>query len=76
MSYEKPKTVKVAGSVTVPINEQIDHYAGLAGMTKTQFLGVVMQLGLQAWIRSYAPEKLLTPDDWAKIVKLGDEEKN
>ena len=69
MAYEKPKGFKVAGNVPLPVNVEIDKYAALAAMSKTQFIGVLVQLGLNAWIRAYAPEKMLTPEDWARIVE-------
>jgi len=69
MAYEKPKGFKVSGIVPININVEIDKYAGLAAMSKTQFIGVLVQLGLNAWIRAYAPEKMLSPEDWARIVE-------
>lgn len=72
MAYEKPKTFKVTGAVPLPINEEIDRWAATAGMSKSQFVSVCIQLGLRSWIRSYAPESLLTPEEWAVIAKLSE----
>lgn len=74
--YVRPKTQRVSGSVPLPINEQLDYWASLAGMQKGAFISIVIQLGLQAWIRAYAPEKTLSPEDWAKITKGMNHEEN
>lgn len=75
MPYEKPQVFRIAGAVPIPVNEEIDKYAGLAGMSKSQFIGLLVQLGLSAWIRAYSPEKTLTPDVWAKIMEGVDAKK-
>jgi len=76
MAYERPKTFKVAGGVPLPVNEQLDHYATLAGMGKNQFVALCIQLGLQAWRRIYEPEKLLDSDAWEKILRSYDEQRS
>jgi hypothetical protein len=76
MPYEKPINFKISSSIPKPLNEQVDHWAAVAGFQKGQFISLLIQLGMQAWLRVYAPEKLLSPDEWARIVKaVGDEEK-
>lgn len=72
MAYEKPKTFKVTGAVPLPVNDEIDRWAATAGMSKRQFVSVCIQLGLKTWIRTYAPERLLIPEEWAAVTKLGE----
>ena len=72
MAYEKPKTFKVTGAVPLPVNDEIDRWAATAGMSKRQFVSVCIQLGLKTWIRTYAPERLLIPEEWAAITKLSE----
>lgn len=73
MAYEKPVVFRVNGSVPLEINAEVDNYAALAGMSKSQFIGLLVQFGLKAWIRTYSPEKLFTAEDWKKIMKIGEE---
>lgn len=67
--YQKPKVFRIAGAIPVPVNEEVDKYAALAGISKNQFVGLLVQLGLNSWIRAYSPEKVLTAQDWARIME-------
>lgn len=70
MPYEKPKVFKVSGGIPYSVNEEVDKYASLAGISKMQFVGILVQLGLNAWIRTYSPEKLLSSTDWEKLIEM------
>lgn len=78
MKYEKPLGFKVTSTIPKPLNEEIDHWAATAALRKSEFISLLIQLGMQAWIRAYAPEKLLSPDEWATIVRAveGENAKN
>ena len=69
--YNRPKGFKVGTTIPTPINEQIDRLAAGIGMSKSGFVSMMIQLGIQAWLRSYSPEKLFTTDDWEKIMNIG-----
>lgn len=74
MAYVKPDTFRLAGNVPIDVNQDVDKFAALAGMSKSQFVGVLVQFGLKAWVRAYSPEKLLTTDDWKTILAIGESE--
>lgn len=64
------KTIRVTGRVTPEINQKLMDMALELGMQKTAFISLCIRSGLNAVIRSVAPEQLLTEDDWKKILEV------
>lgn len=74
--YQKPKAQIVKGGVPADVNDEINKVSGELSMRKTQFVGMIIQLGLKSFIRSYKPESLLSEKEWKTIMEIGkDEEK-
>lgn len=67
--YKRPKQFSIRCAVPPETNSEVDAWALKTGMTKAQFGGLIVQLGLKAFIRSYSPEDLLSPEAWSQIMK-------
>jgi len=73
--FVRAETFKVAGYVPIPVNEEVNRVATVSGLTKSQTVSILIQLGLKSWQRIYEPEKLLDADAWEKILRNYDESK-
>lgn len=74
--YKKPKATIVKGGIPEEVNDEINRVSGELSMRKTQFVGMIIQLGLKAFIRSYKPETLLGTKEWEAIMKVGENAKD
>lgn len=71
MAYNRAPTTYVKAVLPVDVNDEIDKLGGSLAFTKTQFLGILIQFGLKSWLRAYSPERILTVEEWRKILEAG-----
>lgn len=64
-------TVRITGRVPIDLNDQIEQMSLQLGMSKTAFISLCIRAGINSVIRSINPEKMLSTDDWEKILKVG-----
>lgn len=64
-------TVRISGRVPIELNDQIEQMSLQLGMGKTAFISLCIRAGINAVIRSVSPEKMLSTEDWEKILKIG-----
>lgn len=60
------------------LKKELYDFAGEFSMQYTQAANMLLKMGLQTFKRAYTPEKVLSPDDWAmlmKAAKVADETK-
>lgn len=64
---------KVRWSTYFPaaVSEQLETLAAEFGVTRGQFLLILVKLGLQAFLRSYQPERLFTAEQWKTLMEAG-----
>jgi len=73
MEQEQEKMWRISGNVTDELHAEIEAYARKFGMRKTSFISFIIIMGFQAFKRTYAPESLLTPSQFADIIKAAEE---
>jgi hypothetical protein len=64
-------TVRITGRVPLELNDQIEKMSLQLGMGKTAFISLCIRAGINSVIRSINPEKMLSTEDWEKILKVG-----
>lgn len=66
---------RVYARVSDEVAEKVVMYSGKYGLTQSQLYGMAIQAGLGAIIRAINPEDVMTPEQWAKLVKAYEDEK-
>jgi hypothetical protein len=69
---EKMEKIRVWARVTPNINAELDKWSEELGVSKTNLISICIVAGLKGVIRMTAPERLLTPEEWAVIAKLSE----
>jgi antitoxin component of RelBE/YafQ-DinJ toxin-antitoxin module len=69
-SYKKyADRVQVASYIDKEMRDEIKEIAEKHGLTISGVVSLLLTFGLETFKRSYQPEKLLTPEIWAKIIE-------
>lgn len=67
---ESVEMKRIWGRVPVKTYEEIERLANSSGMSVAQFSGQLVYLGLKQYYRMYEPEKAISPEFMAEIVKV------
>lgn len=61
---------RIWGRIPVSTYDEIETLAAAGGMSVSQFSGQLVHLGLKQYYRMFQPEKAISPEFMAEIVKV------
>lgn len=71
---KKMNKARIWGSIPQDVGDQLDFWYVKLGIPKTALVALCVQAGLKAVIRGVYPEEAFTPEQWQKILNVGERE--
>jgi hypothetical protein len=71
-THKKLPKYRIWGTVPGEVGEKLEYWYVQLGIPKTALVAMCIQAGLKAIIRGIAPEEAFSPEQWSKILSVGD----